>query len=250
MGLRIARHSILKLLAINILFTSLWLITLIGSEGLRVLWFVAVLLLATLFIIKNKNTSKYDVFVGVILGCLAMPSNIVMGLCSIFAYIGGVSVFKKSKYKITLLKGTSKQDILKTVGIVLFVGVMLGVVNIFLAMSSMELNPSIQLEWFLHAIRAGVAEEIIFRFFFFAVCMYYIKGKALSKIENLLCYLVMILPHVLIHFDAAAFSVGNVVVLALLFGLPFAILQRKHDLTSAMGAHTMVDVMRFCLFGR
>lgn len=40
-----------------------------------------------------------------------------------------------------------------------------------------------------------------------------------------------------------------VTILSQLFGLPFAILQRKRDLTSAMIAHGVVDVIRFCFLG-
>ena len=50
-----------------------------------------------------------------------------------------------------------------------------------------------------------------------------LKDGALSKFDNFLCYAIMVLPHVLIHFDATTFTLSSVVVLALLFGLPFAI---------------------------
>ena len=244
-----SQHQTLKLLTINILFISLWLITLLNPEGLKVLWFAAVLLLAVVFIIKNKNTSKYDILAGIALGCLAMPSHVVMGACSIVAYIGGASVFKKSKNKIVLLKATSTKEIIKTVGAMLIAGAVLAVINVLLAKSAMEFNFSIEPEWFLRAIRAGVSEEIIFRFFFFALSVYCIKDGALSRFDNFLCYAIMVLPHVLIHFDATNFTLSSVVVLALLFGLPFAIMQRKRDLSSAIGAHALVDAVRFCAFG-
>lgn len=243
------QHQTLKLLSINILFISLWLITLLNPERLKVLWFAVVLLLAIVFIIKNKNTSKYDILTGIALGCLAMPSQVVMGACSIVAYIGGASVFKKSKNKIALFKATKIKEMIKTVAIMLIAGAALAVINVFLAKSSMEFNFSIEPEWFLRAIKAGVSEEVIFRFFFFAVSVYCIKDGVLSKFDNFLCYVIMILPHVLIHFDATTFTLSSVVVLALLFGLPFAIMQRKRDLSSAIGAHTLVDAVRFCTFG-
>lgn len=34
-----------------------------------------------------------------------------------------------------------------------------------------------------------------------------------------------------------------------IFGLPLAIMQRKHDLSSAIGAHAIVDIIRFCVLG-
>ena len=88
-----------------------------------------------------------------------------------------------------------------------------------------------------------------FSFLFFALSVYCIKDGALSKFDNFLCYAIMVLPHVLIHFDATTFTLSSVVVLALLFGLPFAIMQRKRDLSSAIGAHALVDAVRFCVFG-
>lgn len=244
-----SQYQTLKLLTINIAFISLWLVTLLNPERLKALWFVVVLSLALLFIIKNKNTSKHDIFAGVALGCLAMPSHAVMGTCSIVAYIGGASVFKKSKNKILLFKAANIKEILKTVGIAAIAGVALAVINILLAKSAMEFNISIEPEWFLRAIKAGVSEEIIFRFFFFALSVYCIKDGALSGFDNFLCYVTMVLPHVLIHFDATNFTLSSVVVLTLLFGLPFAIMQRKRDLSSAIGAHALVDAVRFCTFG-
>lgn len=244
-----SQHQTLKLLTINIAFISLWLVTLLNPERLKALWFIVVLSLALIFIIKNKNTSKHDIFAGVALGCLVMPSHAVMGTCSIVAYIGGASVFKKSKNKILLFKAANIKEILKTVGIAAIAGVALAVINILLAKSAMEFNISIEPEWFLRAIKAGVSEEIIFRFFFFALSVYCIKDGALSRFDNFLCYAIMVLPHVLIHFDATNFTLSSVVVLTLLFGLPFAIMQRKRDLSSAIGAHTLVDAVRFCTFG-
>lgn len=110
-------------------------------------------------------------------------------------------------------------------------------------MVSMLINPSIKLKWFLDSICAGISEEIIFRFFLFVLCSYIIKDKVLSKFENFLCYLIMIIPHTLIHFDRTNFNLSGMIFLSLLFGLPFAIMQIKRDLSSAIGAHAIVDLI-------
>lgn len=140
-------------------------------------------------------------------------------------------------------------EILKTILLTIFVGDILGIINIYLAKSDMTINPSIKLKWFLDAIRAGATEEVIFRFFFFAICVYFTNDKVLSRFQNFLCYLIIIIPHVLIHFDRTNFELRSVIILTLTFGLPFAIMQRKHDLSSAIGAHAIVDLIRFCIFG-
>jgi hypothetical protein len=65
----------------------------------------------------------------------------------------------------------------------------------------------------------------------------------------------MVIPHVLLHFpDMIATNgigsiIGNVIILSLLFGLPFALLLRKRDLFSAITAHTLVDLIRFICLG-
>lgn len=239
----------LKLIIIFALFLVLWLITSMNPMKLNVLWFIVVLILSVLFMIKNKNISRHDVVVGILLGLISMPSNFFMGAISIIAYLGGVSVFKESDNKILLIKSNNKKEILKTILLTIFVGGILGIINIYLGKSAMTINPSIKLKWFLDAIRAGATEEIIFRFFFFAICVYFTNDKVLSRFQNFLCYLIMIIPHVLIHFDRNNFELGSMIILTLIFGLPFAIMQRKHDLSSAIGAHAMVDLIRFCIFG-
>ena len=65
----------------------------------------------------------------------------------------------------------------------------------------------------------------------------------------------MVIPHVLIHMPDMFIENGlingiiGIVMLTILFGLPFAFLQRKWDLTSAMIAHGIVIAIRFSAFG-
>ena len=71
----------------------------------------------------------------------------------------------------------------------------------------------------------------------------------MSKAESVMSYLIMTIPHVLIHFNFETVNLGSVIVLFVLFGLPFAVLQRKRDLTSAIVAHSVVDFIRFVVVG-
>lgn len=129
------------------------------------------------------------------------------------------------------------------------VGGILSIINLFLGMGEMQIQMSLKIQWLLDAVRAGVCEEIVFRMFFFALCAHIVKDSELSKLQNVLCYAIMVLPHVLMHFNFRNFDIESVVILTLLFGLPFALMQRKSNLVSAIGAHTMVDLVRFCVFG-
>lgn len=239
----------LKLTLVLIAFVLLWLITSSNPGTLDILWFIVAVSISTLFILKKKNITRSDVAVGVFLGLLATPSNPLMGAVSIVAYLGGVSVFKESGNGILLLRSRGGAGVLRTFLLMTTVGGMLGALNIYLAHFSMEISPSIELKWFLDAMQAGVMEEITFRFLFFAICVYVTNGKIESRSENILCYCVMVIPHVLLHLNLTHFDIGGMVLLSLVFGLPFAVMQRKHDLTSAIGAHAIVDVMRFSVFG-
>lgn len=58
----------------------------------------------------------------------------------------------------------------------------------------------------------------------------------------------MILPHVLIHFSGTI-EIGSLIVMSVAFGLPFALLQWKVNLSAAIGAHALVDLIRFIVFG-
>src|SRR5690554_5938714 len=163
----------LKLIMLFFLSLVLWLITSINSS-LNILWFLVVLVLSIIFIVRYKNITKGNVAVGILLDVISMPSNFFMGLFTIIAYIGGVSVFKASKNKILLVKSNSRKDVTRKVLLAVFVGIILGAANIYLGTMNMTINPSIKLKWVLDAIRAGVAEEVIFRFFFFAICIHFI----------------------------------------------------------------------------
>ena len=65
----------------------------------------------------------------------------------------------------------------------------------------------------------------------------------------------MVVPHVLIHTPEAFMQGGMIgglvstLIYVVLFGLPFALLQRRRDLASAMIEHGTVDLIRFCLRG-
>ena len=65
----------------------------------------------------------------------------------------------------------------------------------------------------------------------------------------------MIVPHVLVHTPESFIGGGlingliSTVLYIIIFGLIFAVLQKKRDITSAMIAHGTVDFIRFCFFG-
>ena len=164
-------------------------------------------------------------------------------------------MFKYSNVNVPIFKEKNFKGILESIILTIACGGVLGIINLFLGMSQHKLSLSFSHIHLTTTLRAGVSEEITFRLFMFAICVYLLKGNPKSKIENFLCYIIMVIPHVLLHFPNIIATtdissiVGSVIILSLLFGLPFALLQRKRDLFSAIAAHTLVDLIRFICLG-
>lgn len=239
----LGNHSTLKL--ILLLFGSIvvWGLTVMFKAP--ILWFAIILALSITYIVKNRNVEKREILIGLSFGVISIPVDPILGIMSILAYLGAVSVLKGADNKINLYN--KDNSILNTVLFVVVVGGALGAINIIL--SGTPINPSIKFYWVLRAFKAGITEEILFRFLFFAVCVRVMKDKPFSKSQNIICYLFMTIFHTLIHFDFSTFDLASVVMLTLLFGIPFAITLRKRDLTSAIGIHMFVDLIRFVLTG-
>lgn len=222
---------------------------------------VSVLILSILILIKNKNQSKNQILISLIFGLLMFVAYqgisftsvkvfLVTFLCSL-ATFSIFNIYENNVVKI--LKLTTIKSVLTSIIIGLIVGIVLGIVNLFLNSGTPNFN--ISLSYFLTSLSPAIYEEIAFRTFIYALCLYLLKGKINTKGEKFSCYFMMIIPHVMVHTPDQFINYGfisgiiSILLLALLFGLPFALLQRKRDLTSAMIAHGVVDVIRFCFFG-
>ena len=240
--------NIFHLILLFTFLIILWLFPDAFRANRSITWYFSAIVISIIFMIKYRSITKNDIIIAIILGIIFMIADPFVGITTMFAYAGGQSVFRNSTNKIVLIKGGNKKNIATTALLTVVVGVFLGIVNLFLANMEMEINFGFGLDFVFKALKAGISEEIIFRFLLFAVCVHITKDKVLSKFENILCYGIMVLPHVLIHFTVFNIDVINIIILSVLFGLPFALLQRKRDLSTAMGSHFLVDIIRFCVY--
>ena len=239
-------NNTIKLTLLLIFFIGVWFIASVLETTF--IWFITINLIAIYLITKNKATTSKDFILGIIFGILCMPSSPIMGIFTIIPFIASIVIFKKSKNTVHIFDN-NKKSILLSGALILGIGMMLGTINVFFAIGSIPINPGFKIQYVFNALRAGIFEEIFFRLFFFAMCVYITNDSKFSKLQNLLCYFIMILPHTLIHFNLSTFNLPSVVMLSVLFGLPFALMLRKLNLISAIGAHSIVDVIRFCTFG-
>jgi len=236
-------------LLIIVFFTMILLWVLATILNAKLLWFIFIWIASSILIYKNKKyINKKNIVTGFILGILSISSGLITISSTIIAFIAATSVFNKSNNKIIFMKSGKKNLILTSI-IILITGVGLGAINVYGAINTIPINASFRFQWILDALRAGITEEILFRFLFFAICIELIKDIKLNKFESFICYLIMIVPHVLLHFNFSNFNISNIIAMSLIFGLPFTLLQMKRDLLTAIGSHALVDLIRFSLFG-
>lgn len=247
-------QELLKEIKVSILlimiFAGLLLLWVLASYySINFIRFIMIWVASLILILENKNNiTKSDVLIGIILGALSIPSHPLMGASTIISFIAAMSVFNKANNKILAIK-TGKKNVLVTLIIILVIGGVLGVLNAYSAINLIQTNVSFKLQWILDAMKAGITEEVLFRFLFFAICVRVTKDSNFNKFQKFICYLIVIIHHTLVHFVFTNFNISNVIALSLFFGLPFALLQMKRDLFSAMGSHALVDLIRFCIFG-
>jgi hypothetical protein len=153
---------------------------------------------------------------------------------------------------LNLFRSRSGRGLLVTFGLGLGAAGVLGVVNTLI--NGAPMDPAVTPGRLLWALAPGVGEEIASRAVFFSFALYLARGRLTTRAQAVAAYALMILPHALSHAPqfAAGSLVGGLVgafVLAVLFGLPLALLQRRRDLACAMTAHWGVDAIRFVLFG-
>lgn len=222
---------------------------------------LCVILLSMVLLIKNKLPSKMHIALSLVFGLLMFVAYQGLSFSSVkgfitttFCSLASFSVFcKYPNHAVLPIKSKEPKHIVLSLVIGLGTGCVFGIVNLFLG--GQALHFQFNISCLLTALSPAILEEVCYRLLLFAYCLSLLKGEVRSKSEIYWCYFMMIIPHVLIHTPDIFLTYGlvsgvvNVLMLSLIFGLPFAILQRKRDLISAMIAHGTVDLIRFSFLG-
>lgn len=135
------------------------------------------------------------------------------------------------------------QELLISLGIAIGSAAVLSVINFFLSKTHSTENFAITWQRLTICLSPAIFEEMACRAVFMAFCLYLFRKP--TKFQLFIMWFMMIVPHTLAHH----YNLISSLLLCLVFGLPFAILQRKRDLTSAMLSHGLVDAIRFTIFG-
>ena len=226
---------------------NLWLVLIAWTTGLSIY-----------LLIKNKLPSEKYIILSITLAAIASAAYLgyafkfylQIPITFVNCLLASLAVFSvMEKYgEYDLIKTDKKSSTLISVLIGIAVGVGLGLINLLLAKgSSMKVDFAITLPRIIVSLNPGINEEISSRAIFMAFFVYKFtaQNKAPTKIQRFSMWFMMTVPHCYAH----GYPFFDSLILLVLFGLPFAFLQRKRDLTSAMLSHALVDLIRFVVVG-
>ena len=130
----------------------------------------------------------------------------------------------------------------KNLALTLLLGAVLSVINFFISGE----EACFEFSWWklLLCLNPAIYEEMACRAIFFAFCIWHSNGT-MNAFQKFTMYFMACVPHAAVH----GYPLLETIVLCVLFGLPFAILQKKRDITSAMISHGLVDAVRFMVTG-
>ena len=216
--------------------------------------------LSIFLIVKNKLPSKKYVIISIVFAILSTlaylgyqqnPFILIYGLrAGIPTLLSSFAVFsvmeKKGGYKI--LSHETRWSPLVSILIAIVAGIILSIINTLI--SGQKINFEFSLLKLLVCLNPAIYEEMACRAIFMAFCVYFTSNensqeKSMNVFDLITMYFMMIVPHTVIH----GYGLIPTLILCVLFGLPFALLQRKRDITSAMISHGIVDAVRFTLTG-
>ncbi len=256
------REGYKKLRLVLLVFIALYIVNLVVPligpvSHTQRLWFgtsVTIGLLSLLTLFKEGWPEKPSVFIGAFLAILAGIIRPFTGVVTFLAFLASMRVMEKADDRIALLKRPYSASIFLGAGL----GIVLGFINLLLAGMPLKFAPSFYA--FVVSLNPGISEEIIYRLFMYAFSIYLLGGRIRTRKEGLWVYVLMIVPHVLLHFPDSYFVNGTLhldletllfgpVILGLLFGLPMTMAMLRRDLVSAMMIHTLVDFIRFVFVG-
>ena len=206
--------------------------------------------LAIALLIQAKMPSKKYVWISVIFAILSTvaylgfqqnPRVLLYGLragiptllCSLAVF----SVMEKCD-EYALISDKGKHPVVFSILLSVAVGAVLSVIIIFISGKKPDFNfPFWNL---LLCLNPAIYEEIAYRAIFMAFCVWFADGE-MNFFQKFTMYFMMCVPYAMVN----GYPFVATIFLCVLFGLPFTILQKNRDITSAMISHGLVDAVRF-----
>lgn len=214
--------------------------------------------LSIYLLIKNKLPSLKNILLSILLAALVSVSFIGMGagigtvaanglLSGVPTLLCSMAVFSVAEKREGLrfsAPGTGQvpfASILIGIG----TGTVLSIINVFLMIGNTQMDFCVSFSRLLVCLNPAIYEEIACRAIFLAFFLYKLGGQEATRFQSFTMWFMMCVPHTVAH----GYDLLSTILLCILFGLPFAILQKKRDVLSAMISHGLVDAVRFTIFG-
>ena len=205
-----------------------------------------------IYIVVTKRRFRLPAFIAATVLSIMVwsPWNSAMTFLCFYA---AAMVFDDELNEIKLIADRNRpSSALFSVLIGVAIGVPLAALNLLGSVDLSMLAFNNPLSSAVRALTPAISEEVVFRFFLYALCIYLIRGDLRNKKVRILCLVLLVVPHALLHLPDVFLAnpieaVVSLIVLSLLFGLPMAMLQLKRDLVAAISLHWFIDFVRFML---
>lgn len=238
-----------KRLTILCMITIIVAVICTATNHVMLAYAIAAVCAAYFLIRERKRLTGKMVICGGILTSICILYRVDFALTVFPCYLCGAALLENQKETIYFYSNRQKHTMRNTLVCIFGIGGILSILNVLMMLGSVqEINLSFHVDKLFHAFFAGISEEIVFRLFLFSLSVYLIQDCEMTSEMNRLCYIIIVIPHVILHFTQG-FNLFGFICLSVFFGMPFAMMQRKLNLVSAIGAHTLVDLVRFIVIG-
>lgn len=202
------------------------------------------LLISVLLLVKHKLPSRRQIGVSVLLALavaaaylnqslFSMVENSILTLLASLAVFSTFNRYQDGRLHFLDTRTSKSAAVSLLTGVA--AGILLGVLNLLVS-GSISGEFSLKLSYFTVALSPAIYEEVGLRTIFYAQCLSALNGKIETQAQKFTVWFMMIIPHVLIHtpdsFINGSIVTGLIAVIlfSVLFGLPFAVLQKNGTL--------------------
>ncbi len=201
-----------------------------------------------LFLLKIECLKKDDIWISVSIFTLSLSINIPItflsvlnGLCAVITYLTAKYIYAHSNCRILIVKERRIRAIAKSILMGIIIACILFIIEkgfFFSLKQSTQIIPII-----FNAIAAAVSEEIIFRYFLFAIIVKAYNGEVKNM---LIAYLFLIIPFSALHLIDGIILGGFLSVIPALISMVLisaihSIIACKRDLLTAISMHFTID---------
>lgn len=219
---------------------------------------ILVLLLSIYYIIKTRTFKLRQAVIGLFLGAVCLVSLfrdprivdvIVTSICVMAAFYAACRLYDQADVENVSIH-TGIMGSVRYFGIGAVISIPLAFLNVLYYSLSRQVSVGNILSSALSALKPAIAEEVVFRFFLLAYAYYLLQGKPEKRFWNVCIYILLIIPHELLHYPdlfikSPVWAIVMCTLGCILFGFPMAILMKRKNLQMAIGMHWLIDFVRF-----